>query len=40
LELQRDIAHLVQKQSPPVRHFKPANLLRQGAGKGSSLVPK
>ena len=38
LQIQGNVAHLVQKQSPPVRHLKTADLLRQGAGKGPSLV--
>ena len=38
LQIQRNVAHLIQKQSPAMRHFKAADLLRQGAGEGSSLV--
>ena len=38
LQIQRDIAHLIQKQSAPVGHLKAADLLRQGAGEGASLV--
>src|SRR5271170_7315894 len=38
LQIQGNVSYFVQEQSPPVRHLKPAYLLRQGAGEGAALV--
>ena len=38
LQIQRDVAHLVQEQGPPVGHFETADLLRQRAGERTPLV--
>jgi hypothetical protein len=40
LQIQWNIAHLIQKQSPAMRHFKAAYLLSQGAGKRAPLIAK
>src|SRR5579862_5789890 len=38
LRSQRNIADLIEKQRPGMRHLKTANLLRDGAGKGTLLM--
>jgi hypothetical protein len=40
LELERNLADLIQKYCSPIGQLKPADLLRDGAGKGASLMPK
>ena len=38
MQVERNVAHFVQEQRPAVRQLEAADLLRQGAGEGSSLV--
>ena len=40
LEIQGNVAHFIQKQSPAMRHFKAADFLTERAGEGSPLVAK
>jgi hypothetical protein len=40
LELDRDIADLIQEQGAAVRQFEPARLGSESAGEGATLVPK
>ena len=40
LQLERQVAHFIEKQCASVREFEPADLLRQRPGKGTALVPE
>ena len=40
LELERDLAHFVEKDGPPVGELEPTDLVRDRAGEGALLMPE